>query len=82
MLHVPLPEAKVLHVRAKTSTLADFTKLVLPAARVDLMTLFPSHAYISPRRIRVPRTRSCLGHKDFSIPFDDRSSFTYRSSFT
>jgi hypothetical protein len=70
-LHVPLPGAKVLHVRAKTSTLADMMKRVLGATQVDLITLFPAHTCIAEKYAGV-RVQSCLDYEDFQIPFEER----------
>jgi hypothetical protein len=71
MLHVPLQGAKVLHIRAKSSTFADFMKRVLGAAQVDLITLFPAHTYLAQKN-GAYRAASCLDFENFTIPFDER----------
>jgi hypothetical protein len=71
MLHVPLEGAKVLQIRAKSATLADFMKRVLGAAQVDLITLFPSHEYLANKNPGF-RVTCCLDYEKFVIPFQDK----------
>lgn len=71
MRHVPLEGAKVLHVRAKGGTLADFMKRLLGVAQVDLITLFPAHKYLAEKSGEV-RAISCLDYEDFQIPFEEQ----------
>lgn len=71
MRHMPLEGAKVLHVRAKGGTLADFMKRLLGAAQVDLITLFPTHKYLAEKYADI-RAVSCLDYEDFKVPFDDK----------
>ena len=70
MQNVPLEGAKVLHVRAKGSTLADFMKRLLGVAQVDLITLFPTHKYLAEKNPDI-RAVSNLDYEDFQIPFDE-----------
>jgi Methyltransferase domain len=69
--HVPLQGAKVLHVRAKASTLADIMKRTLGAAQVDLITLFPPHTYLAQKNDGI-RAQACLDYENFQIPYDER----------
>ena len=69
--HVPLEGAKVLHIRAKDSTLADMLKRLLGAAQVDLITLFPPHKYLAEKNDGI-RVQTCLDYEDFKIPFDEK----------
>jgi hypothetical protein len=71
MRHVKLENAKVLHIRAKASTLADFMKRILGAAQVDLITLFPTHKHLAEKNPDI-RAISCLDYEDFQIPFDEQ----------
>ena len=71
MQHVPLEGAKVLHVRAKGSTLADMMKRLLGASQVDLITLFPPYKYMAEMNAGI-RAQSCLDYEDFKIPFDEK----------
>jgi hypothetical protein len=71
MLHVPLDGAKVLHIRAKSSTFADIIRKLLGAAQVDLITLFPSHKYLAEKNEGI-RAQSCLDYENFQIPFDEK----------
>jgi hypothetical protein len=71
MLHVPLDGAKVLHIRAKSSTFADVMRKLLGAAQVDLITLFPSHKYLAEKNEGI-RAESCLDYENFQIPFDEK----------
>ena len=71
MQHVPLEGAKVLHVRAKGSTLADMMKRLLGASQVDLITLFPPHKYMAEKNAGI-RAQACLDYEDFKIPFDEK----------
>jgi hypothetical protein len=69
--HVNLQGAKVLHVRAKGSTLADIMKRTLGAAHVDLITLFPAHTYLARKNEGI-RAQSCLDYENFQIPYDEK----------
>jgi hypothetical protein len=71
MQHVPLEGAKVLHIRAKGSTLADMMKRLLGAAQVDLITLFPPYKYLADKNEGI-RAQACLDYEDFKIPFDEK----------
>lgn len=71
MLHVPIEGAKVLHIRAKGSTLGDVLKRMLGAAQVDLITLFPDHKYLAEKNEGI-RAISSLDYEDFRIPFEER----------
>jgi hypothetical protein len=69
--HVPLQGAKVLHIRAKGSTLADIMKRTLGAAQVDLITLFPAHTYLAQKNDGI-RAQACLDYENFRIPYDEK----------
>jgi 2-polyprenyl-3-methyl-5-hydroxy-6-metoxy-1,4-benzoquinol methylase len=69
--HVSLEGAKILHVRAKGSTLADIMKRTLGAAQVDLITLFPAHTYLAQKNDGI-RAQSCLDYENFQIPYDEK----------
>jgi hypothetical protein len=71
MLHVPLKGAKVLHTRTKGSILGDILKRLLGAAQVDVITLFPNHAYLARKNEGI-RAEACLNYEDFQIPFEDK----------
>ena len=70
MRHMPLEDAKVLHVRVKGATLADFMKRLLGAAQVDLITLFFTHKYLADKYPDI-RAVSCPDYEDFKVPFDE-----------
>jgi SAM-dependent methyltransferase len=69
--HVPLAGAKVLHLRAKSSTLGDYLRKVHGAAQVDVVTLFPAHQYLAEKNEGI-RAVTCLDYQQFHIPFEDK----------
>jgi len=71
LLNLSVEGAKVLHIRAKSATFADFMKRVLGASHVDLITLFPSHTYLAEKHPGI-RATACLDYENFEIPYNER----------
>jgi Methyltransferase domain len=69
--HVSLAGAKVLHLRAKSATFADYVKQRHGAAQVDVVTLFPAHQYLAEKSPG-HRVITSLDYQDFHIPFDEK----------
>ncbi len=67
--YLNLSRAKLLHIRAKSSTLAEYMRSEHGLADADLITLFPGHKYLAEKNGWV-RAECCLDYENFVIPFD------------
>jgi hypothetical protein len=70
-VHMSLAGAKVLHLRAKSSTFAAYVKDVHGVAQADVVTLFPAHRYLAEKNLGI-RADASLDFEDFRIPFAER----------
>lgn len=69
--HMPLAGAKVLQLRAKSSTLATYLKDAHGAAQVDLVTLFPTYQYLAEKNPDI-RVTTSIDYEAFRIPYAEK----------
>jgi hypothetical protein len=69
--HISLSGTKILHLRAKSSTFAQYSKQVHGVAQVDIVTLFPAHQYLAKKNPDM-RVITDLDYQDFRIPFAEK----------
>ncbi len=62
---------RLLHIRAKSSTLADILRFEHGLADADIITLFPAYKYLAEKNSGF-RVACCLNYERFEIPFDTK----------
>lgn len=67
--HIDLEGKKLLHIRAKSSTLADYLRVQHGASSGHLITLFPAHKYLAEKNAGI-QAECVLDYENFRIPFD------------
>lgn len=67
--YIDLKGKKLLHIRAKSGTLADYLRATHGTSSADLITLFPAHKYLAEKNEGV-RAECVLDYENFRIPFD------------
>ena len=68
--HMSLSDAKLLQLRGKSSTFAQYAKEAHGVGHADIVTLFPAHQYLAAKNPGI-RVVTELDYQDFRIPFED-----------